>query len=204
MAIDDVQFPAIIARGAQGGPRGKATIIVTAGGGEQRIQHWSGKLGRWDVASGLKRATDLATLQAFFRAREANVRGFRFKDWSDYRATDQAIGTGNGATTVFQLVKTYTSGGRTVSRTITRPVAASLVVKLAGVVQPTGWTLGAAGLATGGKITFAVAPGSGVAVSASFEFDVPARFDAEHLDMTLHHLDLGEWRGIPVVEIPDE
>lgn len=204
MAIDNIRFPEVIARGARGGPRGKATIIQTAGGGEQRIQHWQGKLGRWNVASGLKRATDLDTLQAFFRAREANVRGFLFKDWRDYRATDQGLGVGNGVLTAFQLVRSYTSGGRTVTRTITRPVAASVVVKLNGVTQPSGWTLGAAGLATGGRITFAAPPANGVVVSASFEFDVPARFDTEELDITLHHFDLGEWSDIPVVEIPDE
>jgi hypothetical protein len=63
---------------------------------EQRNINWSSARGRWDVASGLKKQTQLDTLIAFFRARKGRAHGFRFKDWTDYKATGQAIGTGDG------------------------------------------------------------------------------------------------------------
>jgi hypothetical protein len=47
----------------------------------------------------------LDELIAFCRARKGRAYGFRFKDWTDYKATGQLTGTGNGAIKIFQLVK---------------------------------------------------------------------------------------------------
>src|SRR5512132_3027493 len=63
--------------------------------------------GRWDVASGLKKQAQIDELIAFFRARWGKAYGFRFKDWTDYKATGQFHGTGDGAIKTFQLVKHY-------------------------------------------------------------------------------------------------
>jgi uncharacterized protein (TIGR02217 family) len=106
------------------------------------------------VASGLKKQTQLDTLIAFFRARKGRAHGFRFKDWTDYKATAQALGTGNGTITTFQLIRTYSSGGSTDVRTITKPVAGTVKVYLAGVLQASGWSVNT----TTGVITFTTAP----------------------------------------------
>ena len=65
---------------------------------------------RWDVASGLKKQAQIDELIAFFRARRGKAYGFRFKDWTDFKATGQLVGTGDGALAQFQLVKHYPSG----------------------------------------------------------------------------------------------
>jgi hypothetical protein len=99
MAFHEIQFPNDIAYGATGGPEFATSVVATASGYEQRNINWSAARGRWDVASGLKKQTQLDTLIAFFRARKGRAHGFRFKDWTDYKATGQALGTGNGTTT---------------------------------------------------------------------------------------------------------
>ena len=75
----------------------------------------------------------MAALTAFFEARRGRLHGFRFRDFADFLscapgvqpgAMDQAIGTGDGGTTEFQLAKTY---GDHV-RPIRKPVAGSVVV----------------------------------------------------------------------------
>ncbi len=134
----------------------------------------------WDVASGLKKQAQIELI-AFFRARTGKAYGFRFKDWTDHRATGQLLGTGDDALTQFQLVKHYPSGSVIEVRTITKPVAGTVQVYLDGVEQLSGWSVNT----TTGLVTFGTAPGVGVEVTADFEFDVPVRFDTDHMAVTI-------------------
>lgn len=197
MAFHEVQFPNDIAYGATGGPEFATSVVAMASGYEQRNINWSAARGRWDVASGLKKQTQLDTLIAFFRARKGRAHGFRFKDWTDYKATGQSLGTGNATITTFQLIRTYSSGGGTDVRTITKPVTGTVKVYLAGVQQVSGWSVNT----TTGVITFTAAPGNSVAVSADYEFDVPVRFDTDRMAVTIEQVNLHQWSGIPIVEI---
>jgi uncharacterized protein (TIGR02217 family) len=122
----EVRFPDNIAYGATGGPEFATTVVATGSGHEKRNVNWAEARGRWDVASGLKKQAQIDELIAFFRARRGKAYGFRFKDWTDYRATDQPLGTGDGALTQFQLVKHYPSGSVIEVRTITKPVAGTV------------------------------------------------------------------------------
>lgn len=197
MSFHETRFPDNIAYGVSGGPEYATTIVITASGYESRNVNWSQARGKWDAASGLKTQAQLDTLIAFFRARKGRAYGFRFKDWSDYKVAGQAIGTGNASNKNFQLVKTYTSGGVTETRTITKPVVGSVKVYLNGVQQLSGWTLNS----TTGVVMFGVAPGNTVAVTADFEFDVPVRFDTDKMEISIEQYNLNQWAGIPIVEI---
>lgn len=203
MAFIDTRFPDTVSRGATGGPEFATSVIETGGGYEKRNSWWSVPRGKWNVATGLMRRDDTTrgdfeALIAFFRAiAQGRANTFPFKDWSDYVATDQNIGAANGATTVFQLRKGYTSGSTTVWRTITKPVTASVSLKVGGItVSPSAYSVAR----LTGAVTFVSAPASG-AVTWSGQFDVPARFDTDKLDLTLESLDLGQWSDIPVVEV---
>ena len=55
--------------------------------------------------------------------------------------------------------------------------------------------------ATTGIVTFDVAPGNSVLVTAGFEFDVPVRFDTDRLDVTWDLDRLGSIASIPLVEV---
>jgi uncharacterized protein (TIGR02217 family) len=206
MAFHETRFPDNISRGARGGPERRTQIVELASGDEERNASWADSRRRYDVAYGIRKADDLAAVIAFFEARGGRLYGFRFKDWSDYKSalpsvaistTDQSLGTGTGAATQFQLVKRYTSGAQTWTRTITKPVAGTVLVALNGVAQPSGWTVDTAT----GIITFTVAPGIGIAVTAGFEFDVPVRFDSEAMDVTLDFERLGSITSIPLIEV---
>jgi uncharacterized protein (TIGR02217 family) len=41
----------------------------------------------------------------------------------------------------------------------------------------------------------------GEVITADFAFDVPARFDADQMDITIETYELGRWGEIPIVEI---
>jgi uncharacterized protein (TIGR02217 family) len=55
-----------------------------------------------------------------------------------------------------------------------------------------------------GLVTFdaEMTPGSSEIVTAGFEFDVPVRFDIEHLSVSLTAFEAGQIPSIPLVEIP--
>jgi uncharacterized protein (TIGR02217 family) len=135
----EVRFPDNIAYGATGGPEFATTVVATGSGHEKRNVNWSEARGRWDVASGLKKQVQIDELIAFFRARRGRAYGFRFKDWTDYNAVGQLLGTGDDAQTQFQLVKHYPSGSVIELRTITKPVAGTVKVYLNGALQLSGW-----------------------------------------------------------------
>lgn len=206
MAFHEVRFPDTISRGARGGPERRTQIVELASGDEERNASWANSRRRYDVAYGIRRADDLAAVVAFFEARNGRLHGFRFKDWADYKSclpsqvpgpTDQIIGTGDGSAKTFALLKRYASGAQSWSRAIAKPVAGSVRLALNGGEQMSGWSVDNAN----GSITFAAAPGAGVAITAGFEFDVPVRFDTDTLDVTLDLERLGSITSIPLLEI---
>ena len=206
MAFHEVRFPDSIGRGARGGPERRTQIVELASGDEERNASWANSRRRYDVAYGIRRADDLAAVVAFFEARNGRLHGFRFKDWADYKSSppsqalgpqDQLIGEGDGATTVFQLVKRYSSGSQSWTRVITKPVVETVRIALDSAEQTSGWTIDT----TTGLVSFDTAPASGVAITAGFEFDVPVRFDSDTLDVTLDIERLGSITSIPLLEI---
>ena len=206
MAFDEVQIPLRIGFGSQGGPAFSTEIVTVEGGYERRNQNWSQARRHYDAATGLRSAADVSTLMAFFLARAGRARGFRLRDWGDYSSasdglgtpafSDQILGTGNGSTNAFQLIKTYNSGLITHVREIKKPVSGSVLVGLNGAAQASGWSVDTAT----GVITFASAPGSGVQVTAGFLFDVPVRFDADQLALSAENF-LEMRVTIPIVEV---
>lgn len=203
--FDEIRFPDVVAKGAQGGPERRTEIVELTSGFEERNTPWAGSRRRYDVGSGIRHPDHLAAVVAFFEARSGRLRGFRFKDWSDHKsclpsgavsATDQVLGAGDGSSRVFQLVKAYSSGGRSYSRPISKPVGGTVTVAINGLVQASGWSVDLAS----GRISFAVALASGT-ITAGFEFDVPCRFDTDILQTNLTNIRLGEIRAIPIVEV---
>lgn len=197
MAFEEIQFPTDIAYGASGGPEYSTDIIEIASGHEQRNSNWQQARASFNVAHGVKTKAQLDALIAFFRARKGRANGFRFKDWSDYQATNTLIGAGDGSTTVFQLSKRYTSGSTTESRTINKPVSGTVTIYVDAVEQVSGVTIDT----TNGEITFASAPLNAEVITADFEFDVPVRFDTDRLSASLDQYGSHSWQDIPLVEV---
>ena len=174
MAFDDVRFPLELGRDAEVAPTFSTAIVSGAGGAEQRNAGWAEARTFYDVGPGVRSEADIAALLAFFRARMGPARGFRLRDPFDFSGEGEAIGTGDGAERRFALVKHY--GDQL--RRITRPVAGSVSVRVAGVA-----TQGFA-VEAGGWVVLDAAPVAGAAVVAGFGFDVPVRFAEDRLSVT--------------------
>ena len=194
-AFHDVRFPLDLGYGATGGPQFSTQVVNTGSGFEQRNSSWAEARLHYDAGVGVRSEADLAELVAFFRARRGAAHGFRFNDPLDHAATHEPIGVGDGVRTRFELVRTYGSGADAQVRRITRPVASSISVTVGGIAVAA-WSLGALG-----NVDLAVAPASGVAVAASFDFDVPVRFAEDRLEVGLASWRAGDVPSVPLIEV---
>ncbi|HEX4695724.1 DUF2460 domain-containing protein [Sphingomonas sp.] len=190
-AFDDVLFPLALGREAEVAPAFSTAIAASASGFEARTAGWAEARTSYDVGPGVRSEEDIATLLDFFRARMGPARGFRLRDPFDAVASGQAIGTGDGTTTRFALVKSYGAA----LRRITRPVAGSVRIAV-GDVETAAFSV-----ADGGWIELDVAPTDGAAVSASFTFDVPVRFAEDRLSVSMSTFLAGAAPSVPLVEV---
>ncbi|KQB98260.1 glycoside hydrolase family 24 [Loktanella sp. 1ANDIMAR09] len=208
MTFHDVRFPASLSFGALGGPERRTEIVTLANGYEERNTPWAHARRRYDAGLGLRSLDDVETLIAFFEARQGQLIGFRWKDWSDYlscrpsaavTSSDQLIGVGDEVTRVFQLQKAYRSGDTVYRRPITKPVAGSVRVQVGGdpVTEGVDYVLDH----NTGILTFTDAPDNTAEIRAGFEFDVPVRFDTDAIMTSMSSFQAGQVPNVPVIEV---
>jgi len=207
MAFHDIRFPVDISLSSDGGPERRTDIVTLASGHEERNSPWAGSRRRFNAGYGVKSLAEIEQVIAFFEARHGRLHAFRWRDPFDWKSCsladtpqtdDQPIGTGDGTTTQFQLAKTYVSGGHSYTREITKPVTSTVVIAINGLtVDPGGYAVDA----MTGLLTFDTAPTDDAAITAGFEFDVPVRFDADTLSISLAALKAGDIPNIPVIEV---
>jgi uncharacterized protein (TIGR02217 family) len=207
MPFDNERFPTAISRGSTGGPERRTEVVTTASGREERNSRWAHSRRSYDVGTGVKSRADLEAVIAFFEERRGRLHAFRFKDHADFKSsvggaspapTDQAIGTGNGATAAFQLVKRYGQGLRLYVRDIVAPVAGTVRVAVNGSETAQFSVDHQTGVVT---FNAGAIPAAGANVTAGFEFDVPVRFDTDEIAVNLSHFEAGEIPSIPLVEV---
>lgn len=208
MNFHEARFPAALSAGSSGGPERRTEIVTLSNGFEERNSPWAQSRRRYDAGLGVRSLDDLAEVIAFFEARHGQLHAFRWKDWTDFKscrpsaqpaATDQVLGTGDDAATLFDLRKAYVSGGQTYWRPIAKPVAGTVTVAVDGVALAAGAGFGV-DLAAG-QVQLSAAPTTGAVVTAGFEFDVPVRFDTDRIVTSLSGFAAGEIPSIPVVEV---
>jgi len=205
MTIPAYRLPEHIERGSEFGPEFKNVIQEAISGNEQRYAQWGRCRGTGNVAWGLKFSSDpegdFKAILSMWRAHYGSLRPFRFKDWSDYIATDEVFGTGDGAETEFQLSKTYDPAyillGVEGSLFYVRPItllASTPVIKIDGAVTAA-YTISSSGL-----VTFTSAPAAAKLLTWSGEFDVPVRFDTDQLPVIMNEGDQVSIRSLPIKE----
>ncbi len=208
MSFHEIRFPASLSFGSVGGPERRTDVVTLANGFEERNTPWAHARRRYDAGVGLRSLDDIETLIAFFEARQGQIYGFRWKDWSDFKSArptaevdfrDQLIAQGDGAQTVFQLLKTYRSGEAIYQRPITKPVSGTARLGLGQEELQEGIDFDL-DTATG-QVRLSHPPEQGIEVVAGFEFDVPVRFDTDKILTSVASFQAGEVPNVPVVEV---
>lgn len=197
------RFPASISFGAHGGPEFQ-TDIVRTNAREYGIGRRQFPLQRWDVSPGVRTQADYGEVLALFMVCRGRLHRFRFRDPVDnLESHGNASGVVVGLTsTTFQLYKRYAAGAQTLDRKISKPVAEGLEVRVSGAgLATSSWSLDA----TTGILTIASAPAAAT-VTWSGSFDVPVRFDIDHLPAATVARQPGgvivQSQGIALIEVP--
>lgn len=209
MTFPTYRLPTDIEVGAQGGPEFMTVIQEAISGQEQRIRVWAKCRAKYDIGYSILNSEDAAgnyrAVYHLFYGHLGRLYPFRFKDWNDYQATADNFGTGDGSDLTFQLSKTYdpsqimlnTPGSRTYTREIYL-LANTPIIKVNGVTKatPGDYSISATGL-----VTFTSAPTNGHALTWTGEFDIPVRFDIDHLPVIMNEAMLARYGGISLREV---
>ncbi len=125
-------------------------------------------------------AQSLQTLMGLFLQAQGQFGTFLYTDPTDCRVSGQVLGAGDGATTSFAFVRTLGGFAEPVGW-----VTSVASVALNGAPQSSGWSL-----TSPNTLVFSSAPGSGVAVTASFSYAFQCRFleDGQDFEQFMQNL----------------
>jgi uncharacterized protein (TIGR02217 family) len=187
--------------GASGGSEFNTYEVVSASGFVYSNANWIDDLYSVDIGNRVILRSEKDYISSFFKNRKGKNQGFRFKNWTDYKGTNELLAAPNGTNKIFQLYKNYSDGTDTYTKRIIKPVSGTLTVTDNG---------GAAGAYTvdytTGIITFTTAPISGHVLRASFEFDLPVKFATDKFELTyLQETQQGgqyQMGSLPIREVP--
>lgn len=173
-------------------PKWFTGVGVSASGREVRVAYAANPLWEWDLtynylpdyqSDSSTTPSDLKQLLGFYLSVSGGFGGFLFKDPDDNSVTGQAIGTTDGTTTMWTLVRTY-GGGDGVGVEPIGYVNADITFNLyvAGtLVDPATYdVLNTTPVAQ--QIRFHTAPATGHAITADFGFYYYCRFKDDHYD----------------------
>ncbi|MBI5050543.1 MAG: DUF2460 domain-containing protein [Nitrospirae bacterium] len=150
-----------------------STLIFQADSGrEKRRSKWSKPIRTLDTW--LENENDAAVnlIWEFFKARKGKFDTFWVKFPTSFKVTGEAVGAGDGEQTVFNLDFF--------------PVdTAAAKVYLNGILQVSGYTISNDLTNEIAKITFSMAPGEGVVITADYEYYIQVRFDDDKLSREL-------------------
>jgi uncharacterized protein (TIGR02217 family) len=184
-------------------PRWRTTIQEAVSGREIRLQNWVYPLYDITLTYEFLRATvansELQTLLTFFNARGGQFDQFYLDigallndpAWDTVASgSPQLIGTGDGASVYFQLIANY--GGWL------SPIASlAPTIYFNGVAQsPSLYTI-----STNGLLTFATAPGAGVAITWSGTYYFLARFAKDTYELNAFMNQLFEAKTIELLGV---
>jgi uncharacterized protein (TIGR02217 family) len=195
MATDFIEerFPPLISRGAVGGLRWPLNRIRLQSGFVHRYPKADQPEGSWEVSHVARRHNAFEVVRNFWMITNGGAKGFRFKDWTDFKVTAATCALVAIDSTHSQLARRYGFGAETFDRTLQKIVANTFV--------PTGGS----GL-TLDYNTGILTHGSGSAPSAfRCEFDCPCIFGTDEMRGELIDRDHGEdetfiqgWSNIPI------
>lgn len=207
MAFHEVRLPARLAFGSTGGVERRTEVVTLGSGFERRSTAWAQGRRRYLIGANLRSLDDMAALTAFFEARRGRLHGFRFRDFADFKSCapsgaitpdDQSLGIGDGVRTTFELCKRYGEGEDAAERRILKPVEGTVRIAVGGAELASGAFQ--TDLTTG-VLILETPPPAQAAVTAGFEFDVPVRFDADRIDVTLESFAAGRMAAVPLIEV---
>jgi uncharacterized protein (TIGR02217 family) len=173
-------------------------VVTSKNGKESRTANRKCRM-IYNISSGMERRDNLDKITDFFRLVKGRGIGFRYRDWLDFHAERQVIAKSDGLTGEFQLIKVYSNpldGSLSYIREITKPLGGSVKIYI-----DDGETDQFEVDSSSGKIYMDTVPSENSIVRATFDFDVPVRFDTDRLEIHMQDRLTGEIGSMRIIEI---
>lgn len=197
MSFLEIRFPESISFKSSSILEFNTSIFKSKNGSEQRNINWNYNKMKFNIINGIKKKEELDELITFFRNVKGRAYGFRFKDWTDYKAKKQYLGNGDNIKKQFQLIKSYKINNNIIYyRKILKPVISTVKI-LINDIENKDFNIDL----TTGLITFNIPPESNSIIKADFEFDVPVRFDNDIIEISMNSINSGIIKEINLIEI---
>ncbi|ETO91083.1 MAG: hypothetical protein P857_158 [Candidatus Xenolissoclinum pacificiensis L6] len=198
ITFSEIRFPENISAYTQGGPSFSTEIVQSANGLEQRYSKWYNPINTYNVSHGIKTQQQMEQLLKFFYVHKGRYCGFRFKDILDYYAHMEHIGTTDGISQKYQIIKKYQIENMVYIRKIFKPVPNTVSIQLENkTLQPTEYSIDH----TQGLIIFNTIPQEKQKIFVSYEFDVPVRFESDQFTGMVSAKGFYTWNNIILQEI---
>ncbi len=186
MAFFEEQFDVRLSYGARGGPVWSTAVAKVQSGRRSANRLWSAPLHRYNVSHAVKTNADFEIVRSFFYVVAGQYDGFRFKDWSDYEATQDNSTLSFISGTLWRLQRKYVVGSRTHLRDIQKPRPGVVVRRLRSGV----WSTATATVDTTTGIADISGHVSGDVYAWIGEFDVPVAFTTDAMEAEI--VDVGD------------
>lgn len=159
-------------------------------GKEVRIADWSYPRRQWTLTFDFLRQgafqgstfVEFSDLEGFFNLRSGGFDSFLYQDPNDNSITGQELGTTDGVSTVYPLVRAFGGYAEPIlapNLTATFNLYLNSVLQSASTYTVTPW--GTANSNGPGQVIFNSAPSSGETITADFSWYFPVRFDQDNL-----------------------
>lgn len=157
---------------------------------------------KWTLdINALRSSVSLPEFQAimgFFNLRQGQFDSFLYTDADDNQVTGQQVGTGDGVTTIFQMVRSF--GGFT--EPVLGPTNDSFLRVFDNGSNVTGTSsLQYWGSANPGQLTLASAPAVGHAVTVNMNYNWPCRMATDSLDFVLSYKQLYKLKKLTFISL---
>jgi uncharacterized protein (TIGR02217 family) len=185
MTFIDTRLSKKVSIGFTGGPMWSTRVVQMASGVDKRNAEWALPHHKFTADYTLLEPEAQNEILIAFWAARGQKDSFRFRDWNDYKATNQALPVGDNTSTPRQITKTYTFGSTSFVRNIVLPTSGSVVVTANGT--PLSCTVDY----LTGMVTPVVTWPLGQVIKVTCEFDVRVRFAADFIPFTRNAPRLG-------------
>lgn len=164
--------------GWAGGPEFQTRIIELQNGRNNRNANWAQARHRYSAPFLNISKPAYREVKKMHLVCMGQLNTFRFRDELDYEAVNEIFAVADGVQTVFQLSKFSIIDGISYQREV-------YALKSSPAITANGSAVSPAVNSRTGKVTFAVAPASGVTLRWSGTFDVWVRFAQDYLPFSL-------------------
>jgi uncharacterized protein (TIGR02217 family) len=139
MAFLEQRLSERIERGAVGGPVNRGRRMTRTNNGRvKQVFNWAAPLHEYTISHGVLSGTAREQLLAmWYVVNFTPYEGFRFRDWSDYTATQSNSRCTLITGSTYQLQRVYTVHGLEYLRDITKPVSGAVIYRTRSAVITT-------------------------------------------------------------------